>query len=483
MAIKDYFVFNKLFEAPKGAFTKQWKPTTKDRKEKVKAMMGNSLGFSNPMAGIGGSSDVMTGNYNTEPALYSYKYLDNVYRTNLYAQRIINAPAEDMTRKWREFEFEDVDKVVERNEAEIGYCIAAKVKDAVRYANLYGGAALLIVLDNNDDYKTELDYSTIKQGELKKFQPVFLGEMFASRGLELNPSDMAFSEPECYNINNLGQVHRSRVIKFTGVQLSLYAAITQQGFGDSKLTSCMDLLDATKLTYINIANLVVRANIDVIGLPDFNQLAARDEDKIFDSLTTQANIRNNLGIMAIDAEDTFQRHPLGGLAGLADILMSYLQMLSSAVPMPLTKFLGTSVDGFGTGENEIVEYYDNIAAKQNDLAPQLKIIDEIMEQHLFGEYVGIRYDWLPLREPKAGERAQMEATTGQLIIDLVNSGIISGQIGAQRLKKEGNFDGITDEFIEKELSPEVLLPEEDAEFQELLRGGKDGQEAKDTTTD
>lgn len=483
MAIKEYFSFNKIFQRPSGNFTREWKPTPRDRQFKVQSMLNSTFGFQNPMAGIGGASDVMTGNYNAGPALYSYKYLDNVYRTNLYAQRIIDAPAQDMTRKWREFEYEDVDKVTERNEAEIGYCIASKVKDAVRYANLYGGAALLIVLDRNEPYDVPLDYATIKQGELKKLQPVFLGELFASRGLELNPSDMSFGEPEFYNINNLGQVHRSRVIKFTGVPLSLYASITQQGFGDSKLTSCMDLLDAAKLTYTNIANLVVRANIDVIGLPDFNQLAAKDADKIFDSLTTQADVRNNLGIMAIDAEDKFQRHPLGGMAGLAEILMCYLQMLSSAVPMPLTKFLGTSVDGFGSGENEIVEYYDNIAAKQNDLQPQLKIIDEIMEQHLFGEYVGIRYDWLPLHEPKAGERAQMEAQTGQLIIDLVNSGIISPRIGGQRLKKEGNFDGITDEFIEEELSPDVLLPEEDAEFQELLKGSGNGEEAKNTTTD
>ncbi len=175
MAIKDYFTFNKLFEKPKSQYTKDWKLTPQDRQFKIHQMMGNSFGLQNTMAGIGGSSDVMTSNYNGGPALYSYRYLDNVYRTNLYARRIIDAPAQDMTRKWREFTYDDAEIAQARHDAEVGYCIATKVKDSVRYANLYGGSALLIVLDRDDPCDSELDICSIQKCELKKLQPVCLG--------------------------------------------------------------------------------------------------------------------------------------------------------------------------------------------------------------------------------------------------------------------------------------------------------------------
>jgi len=450
----------------KSAFTKNWKLSASEAQQKY--AQTNSYGLVNPSLGIGGDSDVLATSYNQHPGFVSFDVLDRIYRTNVFAQKIINAPAEDMVRKWREFTCDDVEKAEKRQKAEVGYQIKDKVKDAVRYADLYGGSALLIVLQDQD-WMEPLDISKIRQGELVKLQPVFLGEMFSAGPINYNPSSPYFETPEYYNINNMGNIHRSRLIIFEGIPLSLYSKITQMGFGDSRLTSCIDILNSAQIVWKNIVNLLVRANIDVIGIKDFQEVIANDSEALFNALSCAQTIQGTYGKTVMDAEDNFTRHEISGFSGMVDVLMGFLQLIASIVPMPLTKLIGTSVDGFGTGETELVQYYDDIAAKQNKIMPTLKIIDEIMERHLFGEYIGMEYDWLSLHEPNASEKADLEFKQMETMKGYLEMGIMSPEIAGRHVRKMGVYDGYTDEFV-AQLSGETLSPEEQAELDEIMKG-------------
>jgi phage-related protein (TIGR01555 family) len=465
MAFKDFFNFNSLKQKQNG-FKSGWTYNAAD----AAAIMKND--FYNDQSGIGGSGDVLTASYNTPPVLGNFQYYDNIYRNNLFARKIIDCPAQDMIRKWRQFVYDDVDIVEQRQKAEVRYRVADRVKDAVRYANLYGGSALLIVLKNSEniDYSTPFNIKMVKKGSLEKLQPVFLGEIFSAGVTQYNPSQKGFADSEFYSINNLGMVHHSWIIKFVGVPLTLYAKIMQQTFGDSKLTSCMDLLNATKLIYTSIANLAAKANIDMIGVKDFDHQAAMNPEKLFASLGFTKRSPGNVGFQVMDAEGTFTRHTLSGMDGLEKILMMYLQMLASAVPMPLTKFLGTSVDGFSSGENEIVEYYDNIHAQQAELEPQIRMIDKIMEMSLFGNFLDIDYEWLPLYTPTAAEAADINLKNAQMMQIHSDLGVITPQIMGFELRKQGLYDALTEEFIQTQLSDEVVEDASDEDLKSLLGG-------------
>ena len=474
MAIFDFLKRNNKKDTN---FSKNWQPTKKELYRKHFSQ--NGQGFSNFAVGFGGVNDVTMYSQNNMPDATNlmFQKFDNIYRTNVYAQRIINAPADDMTRKWREFVGDDPTIVDKRTKAEVGYLIRDKFNEAIRYANLYGGAGLLIVLNSTENWSEPLDYSTVRKNDLIKFQPIFLGETYGMGGFVLDPTDQNFGKPLFYNINNMpAAVHHSRIILFDGVPLSLYARMNQTGFGDSKLTSCLDILQAAQMTYLNIANLIARANVDVVKIKDFAEVISNNADNFFSSLRDQAQIRSSLGIMAIDSEDDFVRNELTGLGTMGDLLMTYLQMIASIIPMPLTKLLGTSVDGFGTGINEIIQYYDEILAKQNNLSVQLRIVDEIMERSVFGDVQNIKYNWLTLYEPTSAEKATVDLQKQQEYEGYQRMGIVSDQAIARKLKQEGIFDLSEEEILA--LSDEPSTDAEDSEMQELLGSVKDVSDGK-----
>ena len=94
MAILDRFRRKK----EKSSFIKNWRLSAAEAQQKY--AQTNSHGLMNPSLGIGGDSDVLATSYNQQPGFVSFDELDRIYRTNVFAQKIINAPAEDMVRKW-----------------------------------------------------------------------------------------------------------------------------------------------------------------------------------------------------------------------------------------------------------------------------------------------------------------------------------------------------------------------------------------------
>jgi hypothetical protein len=468
---KQFFDFKNNFKQPKSTFTADWELTQNDLEAKNKKRLSFNGGYFNTAAGIGGSSDVLQYGYNNVGNFQTFKHYDDLYRTNFFAQKIIDCPAEDMTRKWREFVYDNVKVVEQRTQCEIDLGISAQVQDAIRWANLYGGSALLIVLQDKtiEDYGKPLDITKIKKGSVEKLQPIFMGELTTTSMINYNPTYSNFAESDYYMINNFGKVHSSWLIRFVGVPLSLYASLTQQTFGDSRLRACEDILQGISLMVTNIPNLVARANIDVIGLPNFDLFAGRSSSNVFDSLGLMNQIRNNLGVLVTDSESTFERHPLTGLDGINALLLQYIQMAASVTGTPLTKFLGTSIAGFGSGDNELTQYYDAIHAKQTALREQIKKIDQVIECHLYGKVLDIKYEWIPLNEPTAAESADINLKNAQAMQMHLDMGTVTPQILANEMKKQGLYDGLTDEFIAT-LSDEVVEDASDEDLKSLLGG-------------
>lgn len=414
-----------------------------------KAYGSNSFGFQNAATGLGGIADATSYDVNVAPGFLDYTYFDALYRTNLFARKVIDIPATDMTVKWREFNGKDPKNVEKRTLSEKKFKIATQIRTAVKYANLYGGSALMIILDDGARYDEPLDISKIRPGQLKKFQPVFLGQMYPSELTNLDPSSMYFRRPIYYNIANNKdlRVHQSRLVLFDGVELPLYSSLSQLSFGDSKLTAIVDVLNAAKSVYLNIANLIVRANQDVIGMKDFTIMAAGNSNDLLQRMDISQRILGNLKTLVIDSEDKYERRELTNLQGLVDILLSYLQMCASGADMPLTRFLGTSVGGFSSGDNEIIEYYDSINAKQVELEAQLRIVDRVMEQNLFGRPLDLTYNWITLHKPAPSQKTDIEQKNAQRDQIYLDAGVITPQIIARQLRKDAIYD-LDDEYID-----------------------------------
>jgi phage-related protein (TIGR01555 family) len=92
--------------------------------------------------------------------------LENMYRGDWLARKICDAPAEDVTREWRAWQasqsqieaLETIEKTMD---------LQRKVKQWITRARLYGGAALIVGVDDGNDPSQPLNLEKCGRGCLK----------------------------------------------------------------------------------------------------------------------------------------------------------------------------------------------------------------------------------------------------------------------------------------------------------------------------
>jgi phage-related protein (TIGR01555 family) len=387
----------------------------------------------------------------------SYNELDNIYRQNWMARRIVDVPNADATRKGREFVYDDPDVVKKRGRADRVLGTMSVVREAMQWADLYGGSAIIFGMDGVEDEAEPWDISTIKKGDLKFMHVVIKDQLNPSDEIELDPLQPNYRKSKYYTLSNaptVQRIHGSRVILFTGSELAVYAATEQYGWGDSVLTKALNILNMSESTWLNIAQLIEKALVDVYGVEDYLQLACKAPGQLSQLVASQNDFESNYRRVIMDREDTFNRHELGGLQGMADVMVTFLQLVAGAAGMPLSKFLGTSVGGFATGENEIIDYYDTVRDKQNRIFKQLNRLDKIIEMSTFGDVLNIDFDWVTLQENTQKEEAEIQSMRAARDASYLAAGVLTPDIVAHQLREDGTYNAIDAEYI-KELEDVV----------------------------
>ena len=86
----------------------------------------------------------------------------------------------------------------------------------------------------------------------------------------------------------------------------------------------------------------------------------------------------NPGRLSHSLPSPYQSHE--PIAGLPEMVRTFLQVAAGAADIPVTRLLGQSPTGLSaTGESDTRNYYDMIAARQElDLRPQLERLDRLI---------------------------------------------------------------------------------------------------------
>ena len=420
-------------------------------------------GLTNPVAGMGGQNDPFSYSYRNDVPYLSYQILDVYYRTNWIASRIIDTPANDMTRKWRRFVHEDEEAIKKRKDAERNYNVASVVNEAVKWADLYGGAGVVFSLKGEieADFSKPLDVNSIKKGDLEFMSVVIKDQANPTSNLCLDPFNITYLKPEQYYIattSGASTVHSSRIVIFYGKKLPIYSALKQIMWGDSKLAQLLGLIDITEALWQNSGGLVSKANVDVIKMKSYLQTLSKAPEQIWKRLGFNKKMLSNFNTLVLDAEDDFTRNQLSNLTGLSELLLANIQMLAGSCGMPLTKFLGTSVGGFSSGDNEILQWANTVHERQNNLRPQLSKIDEIIEMSVFGKIMGLQYEFNSLLEMSELQNAEVERSRAETDEIYVSRGIVSERDVASRLQANETYPTIDQAHLDN-LSDEVGAPE------------------------
>ncbi len=175
------------------------------------------------------------------------------------------------------------------------------------------------------------------------------------------------------------RLHPSRVVRLPGAELP--DGIGTDGWGDSVLQAVMDAIRHAGLAAQGVATLIHEAKLDVIRIPQLTQsLAQADYAKRLVERFTLANTMKGLvNALVIDKEEEWDRKQLS-FAQLPEIMQQYLQIAAGAADIPATRLLGQAPAGLNaTGEGDIRNYYDRIAAEQRvTLGPALRRLDEAL---------------------------------------------------------------------------------------------------------
>ena len=420
-------------------------------------------GLRNIVANLGTSRDKASHSEYVEHML-SDAQLMAMYRTSAVAKKIIDMPAEDSLREWREWQA-DADQIsaIEAEETRLG--LQGVLMKASKRARLFGGAALFIGT-GEQNLLQPLNPKRIGRGGLKYLSILNRRELSAG-DIERDPRLPEHGKPKYYTMSTDSgsvNIHPSRLVILQGDEIpdDQFAA-DLKGWSDPVLNSVLTSVRNMDATAANVASLVFEAKIDVIGVNGFNE-GLRSGGTAYENMmlaraTLTATGKGINGTVLIDKEDSYSQKS-ASFATLPDIMDRFMQLTSAAASIPMTLLFRMSPGGLNaSGDADTRGYYDRVKVMQAlELQPAMSVLDEcLIYSALGGRPADIFYNWRPLWQPTTKERAE----TGKIIAETFVA--ISGM---DLLPPEALGKAIVNGLTESGLAPGL-----EADVAEYFEGG------------
>lgn len=458
-----------------------------DSKEVVKEKLKNQVevlnklyttdAFQNQMARLGfGQPNLNEGaDYPLTRMSQNYNLFTSLYRSSWIVRKIVDVFPSDMVKNWIKFNSSlDPEKISKINSVIRKTKTKEKIKEGLRWARLYGGAAGLILIDDDEDLSEPLDYDTVMLDDYKGLL-IFdrWNGIYPDIELEDDISDEEYGYPKYYSISlseansslmlsynkqDLVKVHHSRIIRFNGRDLPLWERQAEMFWGESEVEIVFEELKKRDNTSANIASLIFLANIRVLKMNDLGQLLGastqKAQENLYKVLQAQNQLMSNMGIYVMDKDDDFgtEQYSFGGLN---DIYESFMLDIAGACEMPVTKLFGREPAGFNsTGESDLTQYYDTLEEKQETyLQPIIdKLLPIIFMSTLGAIPEDLDWEFNPCMNVNSKDLADLAQSMASPIFEAFNAGLITKEIALKELKqqneKTGMWSNITDEDIE-----------------------------------
>lgn len=406
-------------------------------------------GLVNIVANLGTARDKAAHNQYVDTLLGGPALLA-AYRNSWLARAIIDYPAEDATRKWRQWraEAEQITKI-ERLEKKLH--LKRRVQDAVTAARLYGGSAIYL---NTETSAQETPLQPNKE-EVKSLVVLTRSSLSAEEVSRDINSDY-YGRPEFYLLTSTEKqvrIHASRLVIFRGAPIPADpgTASVQQGWGDSTLQSTMDAIQQMDSTMANMASLVFEAKVDVLKFKGFADLLADEgnDAQVTRRLSTQAAMKGINGALVIDAEDDYEQKS-ANFAGLPDVVAKFMDAVAGASRIPVTRLYGRAAVGLsGSGDGDERVYFDRIGHIQaTEIQPAMELLDECLIWQALGKRPEeIYFEWRPLRQLTETERADIFSKTASAARSL------AGNNEGALIPMDALSDSLVNEFTEQGMLP------------------------------
>ena len=407
-------------------------------------------GFSNTAVSIGAASPLFsTGTFVRSGIGADFQKLTTVYRESSLAMRIIDMPAEDMTRAGYtltgDFEAEDLEEL---KRVEARHNIMGEITDAIRWARLYGGAVAVIdIFGDSKKMDTPLELSEVLPGSFQGLLVRDRTQVNPSLELEDNVDDPDYGLPMYYDVELDGdgriRVHHSRVLRFTGRELPQRELVRENYWGASELEHIWDEIQRYTSVSANAAELVFRANLSTLkmdGLGEMMSLGTDDAKRKTECMIGEmTHMMSSFGMLLLNPDESLETHSYS-FGGLKDMHEAFMTEVAGAAEIPVTKLFGRSPDGMNaTGEADMRNYYERIASLQERmLRPALeRLLPVLMMSCLWYIPEKMNFVFNPLAPMAPEETEELAGKLSTRVRELFEAGIISREEARAELQSCG----------------------------------------------
>jgi hypothetical protein len=436
-------------------------------------------GFGNSASNTGIDSPLLAGGRFVRSD-HSNEELTTTYLENWAARRIIDMPAEDMTRAWYSLATalpENAMDDIYRLEAK--HSVKQEITNALRWTRLYGECyALIVLIGEGDILDQPLDKDRLLPGCFQGLlvldptsgiepsmelvtdldDPDYGMPMYytVEVNMEDNTRNMEWNGPGASTVKPLEyaqdesagsipihrriKIHHSRMLVFTGRELPFTEKLKQNHLGISELTHIWDTLMEFTNAITNIGLMLFKTNITTLQSDDLMEKLClgtiENREQVFAALHGELLFETSFGLRLLGSGDKMENMTYA-FPGVPEILDRLMMILAGAAEIPETRLFGRSPQGMNaTGEADLQHYYDMINQLQERmLRPALERLLPIMAISCWGfEPEDMRIVFNPIRTMSSEMKMKLAAEHTDLVLKAFEKGVINLEEARAELK-------------------------------------------------
>jgi phage-related protein (TIGR01555 family) len=401
--------------------------------------------------------------YNLQTTMNWYA-LETYYMTYSFIKNFIDVPVEDAFWKGidihtSELDDEDIIKFkqyLSRNQ------IDSKIKQAIKWMRLFGGAGILINESSKENWAEEFNINNIKKGDHVNIYPVHRWELFSSNMYD-NANIILNYLPETSFYLRGHEIHPSRFYKMRNEQLPFPLDCQVQGWGMSEIEKVMDCVNMFIETKKGLFQLICENKIDVFyrnGMAE--QLASagnQGSEKVIKSMELVNQLKNYQNAIVLDSLDRWERKTID-FAGWPEVIRELRIDLCAALTMPATKLWGVAlISNLGqNNEGDMDNYNINLESK---IRHPSRALIEYIYQICCMCYFGFIPDDFEIHFPNlknlsAVEEQQNKRDKANIILNLYDRGKLDDESLEEILAKE--------DILKLKIRKKTIIPPPQAEY-------------------
>ena len=298
--------------------------------------------------------------------------LTGLYEGNGLFSKIIDTPAEEALKHGFDLNLksDEVNAFVEDTLDDLEW--EEKAATAIKWARLYGGALIVMLIDDGRGLEEPVDWEHIRSiDELRVYERSIVQPDYASLyqqdygGKGVGNRVSKFGQPEYYYVSSIYgsfKVHESRCLVFrNGVLPEQTSNATYLFWGMPEYVRIRRALRETVTAHTDSVKLLERSVQAIYSMKGLASLLTTDdgENQVLKRLQLVDTSRGLLNSIAIDSEGEQYDFKTFQFSGVKDVIDATCNMLSALTNIPQTILFGRSPAGMNaTGDSDFESYYN-----------------------------------------------------------------------------------------------------------------------------